>query len=167
MTLPDEQRDQLRGYLRTQAAERSIEELVERVEQAAGEVETAARAVPDEAFDTVPPGETWTPQACLSHVVDWTVRSAQQVLFVALTGALPEPSEVELPTDRDGLLAKQREALDSLYEHLRSADPQNFVEIQWKHEIFGDLNWKEWLLFLRVHFKDHSGQLAAMAVSRQ
>lgn len=167
MTIPAEQREQIRSYLRAQAAERTLEEIIERVEQAASEVEAAARAIPSEVFDVAPPGETWTPLGCLTHLAEWNLRSAQQVLFVALTGALPEPSALALSTDRDELLAKQREALDSLYDHVRSADPMGFLEVRWQHEFFGDLNWREWLLMLRVHMKDHAGQLAAMAQARQ
>ena len=45
----------------------------------------------------------WSPRQVVTHVVEWTVRASQQVLYVALSGELPTPSEIVLPTAPDEL----------------------------------------------------------------
>jgi hypothetical protein len=45
---------------------------------------------------------------------------------------------------------------------VRDADPEGFLETTWPHRFFGDLNWREWLLFLELHCADHAAQLEAM-----
>jgi hypothetical protein len=43
------------------------------------------------------------------------------------------------------------------------ADPQAHLDIVWGHNEFGKMNWREWLLFARVHTLDHARQLQAIA----
>jgi hypothetical protein len=88
---------------------------------------------------------------------------AQQVIFASLEGTLPSDPEPVLPADRDAILARHIEAIDSLYEHVRAADPEANLHLKWEHQFFGDLNWREWLLFLRIHARDHARQLQAMS----
>ena len=47
-------------------------------------------------------------------------------------------------------------------EHIRAADPNANLDTKWRHPMFGDLNWREWLLFLRIHAQDHARQLEKM-----
>ncbi|MBA4180649.1 MAG: hypothetical protein C0506_08695 [Anaerolinea sp.] len=163
MTQPQDEQARIRSYLQQQAAQRTIDELIRRVQEGMDELASAARGVPTAALTTIPPGEEWSPMDCLRHAAASNMHVAQQVLFAALEGTLPSNSEPDLPTDREAILAKHAEAIDSLYEHVRAADPGANLELKWKHPFFGDLNWREWLLFLRIHAKDHSRQLAAMS----
>ena len=162
MSFPVDEAARIRDYLRKEAAAHSIEELIGLVEEGAAELDAAANALPESELGDRPEPESWAPLECLSHVVQWNVISAQQVLWVALSGELPAEEEVALPPDRRGLLDLNRNALDSLYVHVREADPMGFVETTWQHPFFGDLNWREWLLFLRLHCRDHARQLASM-----
>ena len=66
-----------------------------------------------------------------------------------------------LPAERDALIASHQDALDSLYIHVRDANPDAFILTTWPHSIFGELNWHEWLLFLELHTLDHARQLEA------
>src|SRR2546426_571044 len=43
------------------------------------------------------------------------------------------------------------------------ADPQTHLDIVWGHNEFGNMNWREWLLFARVHTLDHAGQMQAIS----
>ena len=43
------------------------------------------------------------------------------------------------------------------------ADPQAHLDIVWGHNEFGKMNWREWLLFARVHTLDHAHQIQTIA----
>lgn len=161
-----EQRTGILEYLRQQAAKRSIEEIISRVQDGVDAVAIAARLVPEDRLSELGPGEgePWTPVDCLKHVVDWNRLCAQQILYVALSGELPEGAiRPELPETIDGLIEFQQQAIDSLFAHVRDADPDAYLYVTWEHPFFGNLNWREWLMFLRVHCLDHAPQLKALA----
>jgi hypothetical protein len=161
MTRQQSTRDEVRENLRRDAAELSVEGLISRVRAAVDSTVTAARSFDDAAL-AIPAGDGWTPLQCLSHVVESNVRHAQQILYVALSGELPPDAPFELPAGREELLAKHREAIESLFAHVREAAPDGFLHVTWPHAFFGELNWREWLLFLELHSIDHARQLAAM-----
>jgi hypothetical protein len=171
MTLPASERERLRQYLVEQAAAKTVEELIERVEAGMAELSAAARAIPAGRFGERPPGDAWSPLDCLRHAVYWNSEVARGVLHAALTGevvmgpvpagALP-PEDAGVPFEPEALLEVQAQANASLYEHVRAAEPGAFLDVRWEHPFFGALNWREWLLFLRLHALDHARQLAAM-----
>lgn len=154
--------ERIRGYLQQQAAEKSIPELFERVKEGMAELLDAARSIPAAVLSTNPPGDDWSPMDCLKHAVQSNLQVAQDVLHVALSGSRPGEPEPELAPDRDGLIAAQEASLDSLWAHVSEAEPHSNLHVTWPHPFFGELNWREWLLFLRIHAKDHARQLAAM-----
>lgn len=162
MTFPAEEAARIREYLRAEAAASTIEQLIARVEEGVTELAVTAASFDEQAFQAAAAGQEWTPAQCLSHVVGWNLTCAQQVLWVALSGELPPEQDVAVPTARDEMLAAHREAIDSLYVHVREAEPETFIETKWPHPFFGDLNWHEWLLFIRLHSRDHARQLASM-----
>lgn len=165
--LPQSELDRIREYLQAQAAAKSIDDIIERVEDGAGDLHAAAEAIPADSLDVLAPseespGEEWTPRQCLAHIIGSNQNVARDILHVALTGELPEREEAPVPDTVPDMLRVHTEALESLYEHVRSADPEANLDTTWKHPMFGQLNWREWLLFLRIHCKDHAGQLNAM-----
>jgi hypothetical protein len=162
MTTPTEEFARIRGYLQQQAEQKTIDELVVRVQEGLDQLAAAARAIEASRFALVPPGEEWSPAQCLQHAAASNMHVAQQVLYVAHTGELPIEGEPPLPADREQILARQAEAIQSLYEHVREARPDAYLDVKWEHPFFGDLNWREWLLFLRIHAIDHARQLTAM-----
>lgn len=161
MTLPQPIRDGIAETFRRDAAELSTEALISRVRVAVDAVATAARAFEEAALNSSAAGE-WTPLQCLSHLVESNSRHAQQILYVALSGELPPGGSFDLPTGREALLAMHAEAIESLFAHVREAPPDGFLHVTWPHASFGDLNWREWLLFLELHSSDHTRQLTAM-----
>ena len=60
------------------------------------------------------------------------------------------------------LLARDRA---SLFERVLRADPQAHLDRVIEHGMFGPLNWRETLLFLRLHDLDHAGQLRKIAAA--
>lgn len=162
MTTPVSDFERIRGYLQQQAAEKNVEEIIVRVQEGMDELAAAARAVDAAKLESVPSGDTWSPLDCMNHAAASNMHVAQQILYAALTGELPIEGEPALPRNREQILAQHAEAIESLYAHVRDAAPDAYLELKWHHPFFGDLNWREWLLFLRIHAKDHARQLEAM-----
>lgn len=154
--------ERIRGYLQQQAAEKTIAELFERVKEGMGELIESARSIPPAIIASNPPGDDWSPMDCLRHAVQSNLQVAEDVLHVALTGDRPGGPEPDLAADREALIAAQEASLESLWAHISEADPQSNLHVTWPHPFFGELNWREWLIFLRIHAKDHSRQLNTM-----
>lgn len=163
MAVTDPEALRIRSYLQQQARERSIEELIGRVEEGVTELAAAAGAIPAADLDVAVANETWTPMDCIRHISGSNALIAAQILHVAHTGALPAENAALSAATREQLVAGMREAIDSLYAHARDADPAANLGTLWEHPFFGDLNWREWLLFLRIHSKDHARQLTTMS----
>lgn len=163
MTFPEEERERIRSYLTTQAAERSTEELIGRADEGVRRLLEAARAIAPGLREAAADGEEWSPADALRHVAEWHAKVAADVLHVALTGERPAGNGPALPAEWDGLERLLEETTASLFEHVRAADPAAYVDVRWEHPFFGMLNWREWFLFLRLHAIDHARQLAAMA----
>jgi hypothetical protein len=161
------ERDRILGYLQSQAASKTIDELIERVQEGVNELHAAARELDAAKLDVLcpseeSPGETWTPRQCFEHIVGSNIAVARAVLHVAHAAGLPEPEPANVPTEVEAAIAQHSGAIESLYEHVRAADPAANLETLWRHPMFGDLNWRQWLLFLRIHSKDHARQLRNM-----
>jgi hypothetical protein len=54
---------------------------------------------------------------------------------------------------------------DALFARVLSADPGANLDPRIEHPFFGRLNWRETVLFLRLHDLDHAGQLARIAAA--
>jgi hypothetical protein len=156
------QLDEVGVRIRQQAATKSIEELIAIVDGRVKDVDDAANGFSPEALTRASSSEDWTPLECLSHLIESNATNAQQILYVALSGELPADGSPEVPRGREQLLASHRETIDSLFEHVRQADPDAYLDVRWPHQFFGELNWREWLIFLSVHCSDHLRQLKAM-----
>ena len=154
---------QARSYVESEAASRTTEQLIELLESETRRFHAAARSA-SAATPQPTPGEEWAPIDAVRHLIDRSMLRAREVLWVALSGEVPAPEERTLPEDIEGLLAVHREAIDSLYEHVRAA-PDDFASITWDHPAFGPMNWRQWLVFISVHTADHASQLERMAAA--
>jgi hypothetical protein len=164
---PQSERERILGYLQAQAASKPIEDLIARVQEGIVELHESARRLSAAKLDVLcpseeSPGESWTPRQCFEHIVGSNMAVARSVLHVAHSAGIPEPQEHEIRREVEAAIAQHAEAMESLYEHVRAADPEANLETKWRHPMFGDLNWREWLLFLRIHAKDHARQLDNM-----
>jgi hypothetical protein len=54
---------------------------------------------------------------------------------------------------------------EQLFDRALRADPAGRLEQSISHGFFGLLNWRETLLFIRVHDLDHAGQLEKIAAA--
>jgi hypothetical protein len=150
-----------RDYVATQVRDLSLEEIIALVEADTVRLHETARSFAPADLER-PLDEDWTPLACVKHTVERSMLRAREVLYVALSGEVPPPEEVSLPGDLEGLLSTHREAIDSLYAHVREA-PGGFEDFEWSHPFFGSWTWPEWLVFIHVHIADHADQLDRMA----
>lgn len=121
---------------------------------------------PDELAKRPPADESdsrrWTLLDCLQHILGSNTHIGREVLYVAHTGELPPEEDDALSDDRDALLNMHQEILDVTYAHVEDAEPDANLDVKWRHPAFGDLNWREWFLFIRIHSRDHAQQLQTM-----
>jgi hypothetical protein len=159
----------VRGYLTAMAAKWSPAEIVEKVRESQAAVMAAAQAVPADRFTTPPAGGEWSAAEVLYHVLTVIGDSSRAVISTIQTGTptrvRPDQLEhintsVTLDEALELLAAERQE----LFEAVASADPNAHLDvIVGKHPEFGAFNWREALLFVRVHDLDHARQIEAIA----
>lgn len=149
-------------WLHREAAAKSLEEIRDYARAKFDLLYALVRSFPPHLVHSRAPGEEWAPVDALKHVVEWNWQVGEDILHVALTGERPGNPLPDFEPDVEQLIARQEESLDSIYAHVSAADPGGFLDITWEHPFFGQLNWREWYLFLGVHAIDHTGQINEM-----
>jgi len=158
----------IRSYLESQGAKLSPPVMIEKVRAAMADLRAAADAVPPSRFSERPePGE-WSANEVLAHVVAAGAHFGDAIERALDNRPQPPRSEgrgIEGAPARTAaewcdLLARDREGL---FERVLRADPLASLERPIEHGMFGPLNWRETLLFMRLHDLDHAGQLKKIA----
>ena len=172
--MTDEEK-RIRSYLEAQGAKLSPAAIIDKVRAAMADLRTASEAVPAARFTERPAADEWSANEVMGHVV-----AAGAYFGSGITRALdqaPPPrrmkdqgavgAPVRAAAEWSALLTRDREAL---FERVLRADPLASLERPIEHGMFGPLNWRETLLFMRLHDLDHAGQLqkiaAALSASR-
>ena len=162
----EEQLARVGAWIRSQAASNNLEETFAWVTERQDRLIAAAESLSsEELFKSPAPGH-WSPIEALRHVVEWNCQVGEDVLHVSLTGERPGNPVPSFEPDREALIQRQRDSLDSVWAHVSAADPGAFLEVTWEHPMFGQLNWREWFLFLGVHCTDHANQIVAAGEER-
>jgi uncharacterized damage-inducible protein DinB len=168
-TMTDEQK-RIRGYLEAQGAKLTPALIVEKVREATGRLRAAAGAVPPARFAEAPaPGE-WSANEVMAHVVE-AGRHFGEGILRALDGLAPGERRhaAERPAAPSHTASEWLAMLDrdreTLFDRALCADPTARLEQSISHGFFGMLNWRETLLFIRVHDLDHTGQLEKIAAA--
>ena len=164
-----EEERRIRGYLQAQAAKLSPVELIGRVEAAMADLRTALFAVPADRLLQRPADEEWSAAEVMAHIIgagaqftDGIVRALEGD-SAQLSGNRTEPTgPPRSAVEWWGVLQRDRAAL---FERVRRTDPAANLDRAIDHGMFGSLNWRETLLFLRVHDLDHARQLQAIAAA--
>ncbi|HKQ63781.1 MAG TPA: DinB family protein [Methylomirabilota bacterium] len=157
----------IRSYLTAQGAKLSPEQLIGKVQEAMGKLREAANAVPRVRFAEPPaPGE-WSANEVMAHVIE-AGRHFGDAIVRILDGQAPgEPRDVAArdttPRSLDQWWALLERDRGVLFERVRGAHPAARLDATIAHPFFGPLNWRETLLFIRLHDLDHAGQLARVA----
>ena len=172
--MTDEER-RIRSYLQAQGAKLSPAELIEKVRAAMGDLRAALSSVPASRFTERPGPDEWSANEVMAHVVNAGARFGEGITR-ALDGlptgpAVADRIEAGVPT----LTAAEwwerlRRDRTALFTRVLRADPDARLDRAIEHGMFGPLNWREILLFTRLHDLDHAGQLQkivnAFAASR-
>jgi uncharacterized damage-inducible protein DinB len=171
--MTDEQK-RIRGYLVAQGAKLSPAEIVDKVRAAMDQLRAVADAVPAARFDERPAAEEWSANEVMGHVVTASRHfggAIARLLDGLPAGGVRDQLERGVPRRSAAAWWALLEAdRTPLFARVREADPQGRLEGTVEHPFFGPLNWREALLFMRLHDLDHAGQLqkiaAAMAAPR-
>ena len=158
----------VRSYLASQAMRRTPEQLVEALREAHSQFLAATAAVPATAFRTVPKEGEWSAADVLAHVRSIAAFDERSICGVLERGEQPPNVNDVLETapmhaTREQLLADIEALRERLIAVVLQADPHAHLDIVWGHNEFGKMNWREWLLFARVHTLDHARQMQAIA----
>ncbi len=158
----------VRSYLASQAMRRNPEQIVEAVQEADQQFLAATATVPDTAFHTVPTEGEWSAADVLAHVHHITTLDERSICGVLEHGKQPANindvlEQAPTKTTREQMLADSKARRERLIAVVLQADPQAHLDITWRHNEFGDMNWREWLLFARVHTLDHARQMQSIA----
>ena len=165
--MTDEQK-RIRGYLQAQGAKLSPADVVDKVRAAMRDLRAAADAVPADRFDEVPAPDEWSANQVMAHVLDAGRHFGDQILAVLdaapRAGVARAAADTERRTAADWCARLERDR-QALFERVLRADPSSRLDATIEHGMFGPLNWRETLLFMRLHDLDHVGQLQKIAAA--
>lgn len=160
----------IRSYLTAQATKLTPAAIVERVQAAMAELDAAAASVPPARFGERPAPDEWSANEVMAHVAAADAYFGGGILSVLDDRPLPPRAEgrgvegapLRPAPEWSEVLGRTRGAL---FERVRAADPAARLERTIEHQMFGPLNWRETLLFLRLHDLDHAGQVRRIAAA--
>ena len=161
MTIPEGATEVILSYVRRKAAEWTPEQMAQRVEAAVAQLEEAARAVPADLLEVRQEGQEWSPLECIRHVAEVNTGTATRVRGVVSEGVVADDIPA-VPDTLEEVLAAHAEVIAGVVGAVREGRADPDAEVVWLHPFLGDLNWREWLLTLRVHSLDHATQLATL-----
>jgi uncharacterized damage-inducible protein DinB len=166
--MTDEQK-RIRGYLVAQGAKLSPGEIADKVRAAMRDLRAAADAVPAARFAERPAPDDWSGNEVMAHVIDAGRHFGDAIVRILdgqPGGAARDRLERDVPrrslADWWAIFEKDRTAL---FQRVGAADPQARLDATVEHMFFGPLNWREALLFMRLHDLDHAGQMQKIAAA--
>jgi uncharacterized damage-inducible protein DinB len=166
----EEEVARVRSYLASQSMRRTPDQLAETVRDAHQQFLAALALIPDASFHTAPQLEEWSAADVLLHMRTIAAIDATSIPAVIERGEQPaniEDSIVPAPVEvtRASLLADIEASRERLLDVVVQADPEARLDITWGHPEFGQMQWREWLLFARVHTLDHARQMQTIAAA--
>jgi hypothetical protein len=158
----------VRSYLASQSMRRTPEQLVATLREAHQQLLAASAAIAASAFHTTPGDGEWSAADVLAHVRNMATMEERTISGVITRGEQPQNvndalEHAAIEATREQLLADIAAQREQLISTVLQADPQAHLDILWGHPEFGQMNWREWLLFARVHTLDHAQQLQDIA----
>ena len=156
--------ERITSYLHAQAAKLSVPELVEKVRKDAQLLREALVSVPDDRFALRTSPEEWSPNEVAEHIVttsDLFGRAIEDIVHGR------EPSATPLDVMTGGVETRTGQQWwdvheanrERLFASVLATNPEAHLDKSVYHPMFGNLNWRETLLFLRVHDLDHARQI--------
>ena len=166
----NEEQQRVRAYLQAQAAKLTVPALMAKVTVDSEALKNAAASADRIDYTRRPTEDSWSVNEVLAHVADSCVRVNAGVLAAVREGtparplqdALQATGDVRRPMEWWDTLSAERR---SLFKQLETVTGDEHLEVKWNHPFFGDLNWREWILFLRLHDGDHARQIEAIVAA--
>ena len=160
----------VRSYLVNQSMKRTPAQLVEALKEAHQEFVSALATIPDAQSRTVPKEGEWSALDVLLHMHKMAAFDISSISTVLERDEQPSTVQdiiISAPSDvtRASLLAELNSYREQLFALVLHADAQKNLAITWLHPEFGEMNWRGWVLFARVHTLDHARQLQSIATS--
>jgi hypothetical protein len=166
MTEPSEENLRIRSYLQSQAAKLAVPELIAKVRIDSEQLRAAAESASTIDHTRRPADGGWSVNEVLGHVHESCRGINAGILAAAKRGEQPARATDSITESHEsraplGWLAAIAEEREQLFAGLAEVSGEEHLQIRWSHPFFGDLNWREWLLFLRLHDLDHARQITA------
>lgn len=160
----------VRSYLASQSMRRNPTQLVEVLREAYQQFLTVTNVIPEGSFYQAPRQGEWSGADVLAHVCDVAAFEAQTICAVVERGEQPPDvssmsSSSAQHRTRTQMLTELELSRKRLFAAAQQADPAAHLDITWGHDEFGKMNWREWLLFARVHTLDHARQMQAIGAA--
>lgn len=165
----DDEIARIQGYLRSQAAKLTIPQLVQKLRTDAQPLRDAVSVLPASRFRERPGAGEWSAAEVWTHVLDMSEHGAAAVLAV-IAGDPPTQISDRISGDErthlsgsDDYWREFESGRERFYARVLEARGDEHLDVMLVHPTFGALNWREWMLFMRVHDLDHLRQLQAIA----
>lgn len=156
----EQQRDEVSSYLRSQAAKLTVQQLLEKRAQEVDELLMTVAGLSEDEARWAPDGE-WDALTILQHVFDSQPDYRQRIARLA-TGLELREAPIATPIATVQALSAGIRLQSQRSQALISSVADRPVDRMEDSDRFGDLNWREWALFERVHVKDHVLQIRAL-----
>lgn len=159
----------IRGYLVAQAARLTLPQLVDKLRRDVLPLRAAAGRVPADRFRERPAEGEWSAAEVFTHVLEMTEHGDAAIGAIIAGGQPMRVRDAISGRVAAGLTGAEDywgafEALrEPFYERVLRARGDEHLDVTIPHPTFGPLNWREWLLFMRVHDLDHTRQIEAIA----
>jgi hypothetical protein len=170
MGISHEDLQRVRGYLVSQAQKLSVPQLVQKMQVDSMPLRDAVAAVPPDQFDARPTADDWSAALICTHILEMTEHGARAVTGIVERGDVPASvSDMRPGFVREGLTRAEdfwptfTARREPFYARVLQANGDEHLDVKITHPWFGPLNWREWLLFMRVHDLDHMRQLQTLA----
>lgn len=169
MNTPNPEVERIRNYLVAQAQKLSVAELVDKARRDSLPLREVAAAMSPAQFAARPAPAAWSAAEVWAHILAMTEHGARAIEGIIAQGATP-------PRVNDIITAATHHTLHTAsdywaaytarrelcYARVLPATGDEHLDVKITHATFGELNWREWLLFMRVHDLDHLRQLQAL-----
>lgn len=170
-TPPQSEQERIRGYLQAQAAKLPLPDLVAKVRADVAPLREAAALVPPGRLSERPAEGEWSAAEVWTHILEMNDHGARAITGILDHGALPERADDTISGATRGFAtgeayyAAYLPVREALLARVLQATGDEHPDVKIQHFMFGDLNWREWLLFMRVHDLDHLRQLQGIAAA--
>jgi hypothetical protein len=169
VTTSIDETERIRGYLIAQANKLTPAELVAKLRVDTAPLHAIGAAVPAAHFAERPTPDEWSAAEVYTHILDMNERGARAIEGILDHGAPPPPITDTITGEASAALTSAEQywqtyvvRREALLQRVSLATGEEHLDLKIVHNQFGALNWREWLLFMRVHDLDHMRQLQAI-----